>query len=256
MVYTADDFQYNSQILRIIGFSEVINNKDKVWIWHQQVIDRPLYQDPHQLTRQLNNSQRKTDWGKTVGYKDNVLGMLFNQGEFTNRNLLEEMTDIWSTRSDGDRKFAKCIIDAPYNNNNNTALNMLIRQTILEPVAIYERAVMESNGSIETKNELYIKYKDKAKLKTFVKKKIQDGIVNLLLGSKHHRDGEYYDIYEEKDLVSSDKESIHHTFIDYREDTNTYYNKLYNDMLIKGFTKSKINKQEEKPNIIKISMND
>lgn len=232
MIYNAQDFVNIIAQTRIIGFSKVKKNDDKVWIWFQQKVKRPSYLDPYSLTRELNNSQRKVDWAKLVGYKDKVTEMLFGQGEFKHINLLDNLTDVWETVSDGSREFKKCIINNPYNSITGQYLNIEIKQSVIEPEDIRERAILESDGDEKKEDELYNKYKKQAILKTYNSLKISNDsstTINGLVPVKIFKNGEYLDIYEYKYVVDREAE---HTFLDYREDTKLYYRSSINELLV------------------------
>jgi len=195
----------------ILGFQQVITNKDKVFIWVRQEVDRLESTDRHRTTRQANGTERKAEWGKSVWLKSAVyehFGKALEDRGITKERLFtfqdDPNCDKWITKGDGTRQFLYCLILNPISEVANKPISIQVTQTIGKaPVDIYKRAFEESALGEKSYEELVSKYKDKAMVKSYsptVNERTKS-IVKSLMPVFVEANGIKMPVYEESEIV-------------------------------------------------------
>lgn len=228
--YYPDDFNTYKGDCRIIGFSEVTNNPDKVQIWFQQVIERPDYLDPFKLARRLNGTERMCDWAKMISYKSKVVEMLSGQGDFNDEETLDfkKQWDFFITNAGEMKKFKLLIMNNPIDNVTKIPLNIEIKHTTTIPESVYSRAKLECGDNPFLYKELVEKYKKRSILKTYgtITELGEGDSIRGLVDAYIIKDNIRYAIYEEKYIVNRE---VNHKWADYRSPMEE--DKLKNELL-------------------------
>jgi len=205
----------------LIGFQQVKSDPNKVFVWFRQMITRPNFLDRHKTTRQMNNSQRKHDWIKSVWTIDNLilhLSSYLTEKGITKKDLLnlsdDTLSDKWITADGTSRNFLKCIITNPSSDLTGDPLNAQITQQAgMAPSSVYKRALDESNAGEGSYEELLAKYKERSVIKSYASI-LRAGYVDSRLKEVYvEEDDKKLKVYEDKELVFGEP---HHIFLPYK----------------------------------------
>jgi hypothetical protein len=206
----------------ILGFQQVLTNKDKVFVWVRQEVERPESTDRHKTTRLANNTERKAEWGKSVWLKSAVwehFGKAMESLGVTRERLFtfqdDPMCDKWITRGDGTRQFLFCYILNPLSEVSGKPVNIQVTQSIGKaPADIYRRAFEESTLGNHKYEDLLAKYKDKAMVKSYspsVNERTRT-VVKSLMPVYVEQNGLKMPVYEESEVVLGEP---NHKFVNF-----------------------------------------
>lgn len=241
---------------KLLGFQQVLSNKDKVFVWFREKVNYPESQDRHRTTREMNNSQRIPNWAKSVWLKTKVIEVLsyqLSQIGVSYQDLInledDSLSDKWATKSDGFRNFVKAELINPYCEKTRRPLRIQISQSSTVPESIYKRAQDEAALGIKTFKALFDKYEKQSRIQMYTPVHVNRPDMGLNLYGRELCpvytivDGRKVYVYEESEIVIGEPS---HKFVEYY--LENYLDSVQIETSVKAISEDKVSEKVKVPN--------